>query len=352
MLYLNNMNNKIKISRSKAPLRLGLGGGGTDLKSYYSKYGGEVLNATIDLYAHSTIELLDNNLVIFEASDLSIIEVFSISKFPTFDSKLKLHFGVYSRIVKEFLGGVAPSLKIQTYADAPQGSGLGTSSSIVVSLIKAFVELFQIPLGEYDIANLAYNIERIDLNISGGKQDQYASSFGGFNYIEFTKDDRVIVNPLKVKKWIKSELEESLVLFFTGTSRDSGKIIDQQIKETSIGLSKNIEGMHDLKLAAQKMKNFLLVGDIKGIISQVRIGWEAKKQTSSLITSPQLNEIYEYALSNGALAGKLSGAGGGGFFMFFVEPKNRSKLISALSLINGKVQTFEFIENGVIGWYL
>ncbi len=342
----------MNISRSKTPLRLGLAGGGTDLKSYYSIHGGEVLNATIDLYAHSTIQILQQKKLVLEASDLNVVEEFKLDSLNFSNSRLKLHYGVYRRIVKDFLNGNFPALKIQTYADAPPGSGLGTSSAIVVSIIKAFAELFHLPLGEYEIANLAYDIERIDLGLSGGKQDQYAATFGGFNYIEFTKDDKVIVNPLRVKKWIFRELEESLVLFFTGTSRDSANIINQQVRETTNANSTNLEAMHELKVAARNMKRALLIGDIKGIIEQVKIGWEAKKKTSSFISNEHLNKVYDFAINNGALAGKISGAGGGGFFMFFVDPQNRSSLINALNRIEGKVQTFEFVENGALGWYL
>jgi len=342
----------IKTARSKAPLRLGLAGGGTDLKSYFMLHGGEVLNATIDMYAHTTITLIDKKKIIFEASDLNLTEQYDIRSFDFSNSKLKLHYGVYLRISKDFLNNEFPSLKVQTYADAPQGSGLGTSSAIVVSMIKAFVEFFQLPLGEYDIAKLAYDIERDDLGLSGGKQDQYAATFGGFNYIEFTQDDKVIVNPLRIKKWIKNELEESLVLFFTGTSRESAIIIDQQIRETTNSNSRNLNAMHDLKIASRNMKKALLIGDIKGIVEQVKIGWEAKKKTSNIISNKHLNEVYDFAINHGALAGKISGAGGGGFFMFFVDPQNRSKLINSLQSIDGKVQTFEFVESGTTGWYL
>jgi D-glycero-alpha-D-manno-heptose-7-phosphate kinase len=340
------------ISRSKAPLRIGLAGGGTDIKSYYSVHGGEVLNATIDLFAHCSIEELKVNKVLFEASDLAIYEEFDLNSHSISNSKLKLHFGVYQRFIKDYFGGNFIPIRIQTYADAPQGSGLGTSSALVVAMIKAFVELYKIPLGEYEIAQLAYQIERNDLNLSGGKQDQYSTTFGGFNYIEFSQDEKVIVNPLRVKNWIKNELEESMILFFTGISRESATIIDQQIKETTDQSSFELEAMHALKLAARSMKKHLLTGNINGIIEQIKIGWEAKKRTSSFVSNNHLNEIYNYAMMNGALAGKISGAGGGGFFMFFVEPFNRSRLINALNKLEGKVQTFEFIEKGTVGWYV
>jgi D-glycero-alpha-D-manno-heptose-7-phosphate kinase len=254
--------------------------------------------------------------------------------------------------MKDFFNGKFIPLRIQTYADVPKGSGLGTSSALVVAIIKAFVELFKIPLGDYEIADLAYQIERIDLGLSGGKQDHYSSTFGGFNYIEFFHNEKVIVNPLRIKNWIKNELEESIVLFFTGASRESSRIIDQQIKETSKQSSIHLTAMHDLKESARNMKKSLLIGNISGIIDQIHNGWEAKKKTSSFISNIHLNSIYNFAISNGALAGKISGAGGGGFFMFFVDPINRSRLINSLNKLDGKVQSFEFVEKGALGWYI
>ena len=340
------------IVRSKAPLRLGLAGGGTDIDNYSSIYGGVVLNATINMYAHCTIEVTNTNFIEFIAKDLGVSEVMNIESILPISNKLPLHCGVYNRIVKDYNRGQPMSLKVTTYSDAPAGSGLGTSSAVVVSILKAYIELLKLPLGEYDVAHLAYEIERKDLNLAGGKQDQYAATFGGFNFIEFYKEDRVIVNPLRIRQWMKDELEESIILFFTGKSRESANIIKEQIKNTFENKQSNLEGMHQLKEAAYRMKEALLRGNIDGIALELKNGWEAKKRTSSVITNPLIDEIYQVAIESGAKAGKISGAGGGGFMMFIVDPLKKIDVINALSRFDGKVQNIEFVDNGTKGWYI
>jgi len=340
------------IIRSKAPLRLGLAGGGTDLDSYSSIYGGVVLNATINMYAHCTIETTETKQIEFIAKDLDVHETYLLQSKLEISDKLQLHCGVYNRIIKDYNNGNPISLKITTYSDAPAGSGLGTSSAVVVAILKAFIELLKLPLGEYDVAQLAYEIERKDLDLAGGKQDQYAATFGGFNFIEFYKDNRVIVNPLRIRQWMKDELEESLVLFFTGKSRESANIIKEQIKNTQSNNKNNLDGMHELKEAAYRMKEALLKGDIDGIARELKKGWEAKKKTSSVISNSQIDEIYQTAVKFGAKAGKISGAGGGGFMMFIVDPLKKVDVINALSQFEGKVQNIEFVDRGTKGWYI
>jgi D-glycero-alpha-D-manno-heptose-7-phosphate kinase len=304
------------------------------------------------MYAHCTIETTNNNLIEFVAKDFGVNETYPLQAVLVVSDRLPLHCGVYNRIVKEFNNGNPISLKVTTYSDAPAGSGLGTSSAVVVAILKAYIELLKLPLGEYDVAHLAYEIERKDLNLAGGKQDQYAATFGGFNFIEFYKDDRVIVNPLRIRQWMKDELEESLVLFFTGKSRESANIIKEQIKNTQSNDKNNLEGMHELKEAAYRMKESLLKGDIDGIAKELKNGWEAKKKTSSVITNTQIDLIYQAALSSGAKAGKISGAGGGGFMMFIVDPLKNVDVINALSKFDGKVQNVEFVDRGTKGWYI
>jgi D-glycero-alpha-D-manno-heptose-7-phosphate kinase len=340
------------IIRSKAPLRLGLAGGGTDLDSYSSLYGGVVLNVTINMYAHCTIETTSSNQIEFIAKDFGVSEVYPLSANLDISEKLQLHCGVYNRIIQDFNNGNPISLRVTTYSDAPAGSGLGTSSAVVVAILKAYIELLKLPLGEYDVAHLAYEIERKDLNLAGGKQDQYAATFGGFNFIEFYKDDRVIVNPLRIRQWMKDELEESLVLFFTGKSRESANIIKEQIKNSQSNSKNNLDGMHELKEAAYRMKEALLKGDVDGIAIELRNGWEAKKKTASVISNAQIDEIYQVAIDNGARAGKISGAGGGGFMMFIVDPLRKVDVINALSKYDGKVQIVEFVDKGTKGWYV
>ena len=265
------------------------------------------------------------------------------------DGEASLIKGVYNRVIRDF--DISPrSFKITTYNDAPAGSGLGTSSAMVVCVLKAFIEWLGLPLGDYETSRLAYEIERKDLNLSGGKQDQYAAAFGGFNYMEFLQNDLVIVNPLKIKRWIVDELEASMVLYFTGASRSSAAIIDQQKKNTSSGNEKAIEAMHRIKRSAIDMKFALLKGDMQEFARILGEGWEDKKKMADAITNPMIQNVFDTAMSAGALAGKVSGAGGGGFVMLMVEPTRKKEVIDALNRLDGFVMPFQFTEGGAHGW--
>ena len=336
--------------RSKAPLRLGLAGGGTDISVYYNLYGGCVLNATIDMYAYCVIEPNDSGKIEFVAADLEKKEIYPSEDQLPVSRILPLHTGIYNHLVAEIIKKPL-SFKMTTYSDVPAGSGLGSSSTMVVAVIKAFTEWLNLPLGEYDIAAMAYKIEREDLELAGGKQDQYAATFGGFNFMEFYENDRVIVNPLRLKRWIKNELESSLVLFYTGVSRESANIINEQIEHTKNN-TKNIEYMHSLKNHAVLMKEALLKGDFKGFSSCLLNGWLAKKNMASLITNPLLDELYQYALDNGGESAKISGAGGGGFMMIYCDPCNRIKLIKSLKEKDGMVLTPNFTDIGTQAWII
>ena len=337
------------IIRSKAPLRLGLAGGGSDVSPYSDIYGGLVLNATINLYAYCTIEETEDRLIVIDSLDSGCHETYPLTDAIIAEGKGILVKGVYNRIIKDFQ--IAPrGFKITTYNDAPAGSGLGTSSTMVVCILKAFVEWLSLPLGDYEIARLAYEIERIDLGLSGGKQDQYAAAFGGFNYMEFLQNDIVIVNPLKIKRWIVDELEASMLLYFTGASRESAKIIDEQKKNTSEGKNDAIEAMHQIKQSAIDMKLAILKGDVDGFADILRTAWENKKKMATHITNPMIQEAMDAAMSAGAKAGKVSGAGGGGFIMFVVEPTRKKEVEKALSTLGGFVMPFQFTEGGAHGW--
>lgn len=337
------------IIRSKAPLRLGLAGGGSDVSPYSDLYGGIILNATINLNAYCTIEETDDNAITIESYDGDCFESYSLTRELEIDGKASLLKGTYNRVMRDFSLPLR-ACKITTYNDAPAGSGLGTSSTMVVAILKAFVEWYSLPLGDYEIARLAYEIERKDLQLSGGKQDQYAAAFGGFNYMEFLKDDMVIVNPLKVKRWILDELEASIVLYFTGRSRSSAAIIDEQKKNTSSGNTKSIEAMHRIKQGAIDMKLAVLKGDMKEFARILGQGWEDKKKMAGAITNPVIEEAFAVATKAGALAGKVSGAGGGGFIMFFVEPTKKKAVTEALKQLDGFTMNFNFTDGGAHGW--
>lgn len=337
------------IIRSKAPLRIGLAGGGTDVSPYSDLYGGAILNATINLYAYASLEPLNNGTIEFcidgtekqiqlkSEKELALIEGF------------ELFVGVYNRLIKQF--NFQPlSFRLTSYIEAPQGSGLGTSSTIVVSLLGAFVEWLKLPLGKYDIAHLAYEIERIDLNMSGGKQDQYAATFGGINYMEFLANDNVIVNPLKLKEEVLYELEFNLLLYFTATQRLSASIINEQVKNVQDKNEKSVEAMHHLKAQAQQMKDSLLRGDLHKIGEILHFGWTHKKQIAHSISNDLIDSVYATALAHGATGGKISGAGGGGFMFFYCPAVTKIKVARAIENLGGSVQPFKFTQIGLTTW--
>ena len=335
------------IIRSKAPLRLGLAGGGTDLDSYCDKHTGYVLNSTISLYVHCTIEERDDSKIVFETTDIGEKAEYQSDKYLPFDGKLDLLKGIYNRIVRDYKTEPL-SFTLTTYSDVPSGSGLGGSSTLVVAVIKAFVEWLYLPLGEYDIAKMAFEIEREDLGIIGGAQDQYAATFGGFNFMEFYDCKKVIVNPLRIKNWIIDELEESMVLYFTNITREAS-IIEKE-KKSVLNKKKSLEAMHQVKADAVEMKEALLKGDIFRFAQILGKSWESKKRVSDAISNNEIDKIYDLAMKHGAYSGKVSGAGGGGFMFFMVDPRKKLELIRVLNEQNGSVINFHFVKEGTKGW--
>lgn len=336
------------IIRSKAPLRLGLGGGGTDVSPYSDNYGGAILNATISLYAHAHITLNAENKITLYAADRKEKDVLDYNNTLEVSGTNQLAKGIYNRIQKDF-DITIPPFNLTTFVDAPAGSGLGSSSTLVVAIIGAFVEWLQLPLGDYDIAHYAYQIERNDLQMAGGKQDQYAATFGGFNFMEFYKDDKVIVNPLRIKKEYMMELENNLLLFYTETSRLSSKIIEAQQQNVKNNNEKSIEAMHALKQQAQDMKEALLKGNVNAIGEILDYGFQQKKKMASGISNPMIEEMYETAIKAGATGGKISGAGGGGFMMFYCPDVTRYKVAEKLNKF-GAIQQYHFEKHGLVSW--
>jgi D-glycero-alpha-D-manno-heptose-7-phosphate kinase len=336
--------------RARAPLRLGLAGGGTDVSPYCDTHGGYVLNATIDRYAYAVIKLLDEPIVRFLATDQQKEEVRTTSEPIILNGNLNLHKAVYNAIIHQYNDGKAISLELSTFCDAPAGSGLGSSSTLVVVMIRAFTELLNLPLDDYTIARLAFKIERIDCGLQGGSQDQYSATFGGFNFMEFYPERRAVINPLRIKNWIICELEASLVLYYTGVSRESANIIADQSKNVEYGSIEAIEAMHGIKREALIMKECLLKGDFNGIVESMRNGWENKKRSAKTVSNPYIEEIHNAAIKSGALAGKISGAGGGGFIMFFVPPDKRMDVVRRLNQFEGQVSNCHFTKLGTQAW--
>ncbi len=338
-----------KIFRSRAPLRLGLAGGGTDVSPYSDIYGGAVLNATISLFAYVDIELMTDRKIVFEAKDYETSESYHMDEEIDLKGQLNLLKGVYKRIMIDF-PFEHKGIRITTYVQAPPGSGLGSSSTLVVALIGAFVEMLNLPLGEYDIAHYAYEIERNDIGLAGGKQDQYAATFGGFNYMEFYKDDKTIVNPLRIKPDYIYELEKNMVLFYTSKSRESARIIKEQVENVKSKNSASINAMHHIKEQSVMMKEALLKGELHNIGKIFDFGHIHKRNMAANITNPHLENIYDCAKSSGASGGKISGAGGGGFMAFYCPGTSRYNVIKTLSRFEGKTIPFLFTEKGLTHW--
>lgn len=336
--------------RSKAPLRLGLAGGGSDVSPYSDTYGGAVLNATVDKYAHCTIQETGNGFITMHAADLNRKARYKTALTLAPDGHFDLHKGVYNRIVKQFGIKKPLSFKIVTSCDVPPGSGLGSSSTMVVAILKAFAEWLNLPLGDYDTAFLACEIERTDLQMAGGKQDQYAATFGGFNFIEFYGNNRVIVNPLRIKQWMTDELQASMLLYYTGDTRESDKIIHEQRRNVIENRITAIEATHTIKENAFTMKNLLLKGEIIPFCKALGKDWENKKQMAASITNNHIDTIYRSALEAGAYGGKVSGAGGGGFMIFTVDPLKKHKVIKTLEQYGGKILNFSFSNSGSRSW--
>ncbi len=339
--------------RARAPLRLGLAGGGTDLSPYCDQWGGAVLNATVDRFAFAHVTPAPGGRLIFRASDMGQEERFERGATPPPPSEgLVLHRAVHSRFVRD--GHLDPDLglTISTTSDAPAGSGLGSSSALVVAMVEALRAALELPLSRYELARLAYEIERVDLGLAGGRQDQYAAAFGGVNFIEFLPGGQVIVNPMRVGRAELNELESAMVVCFSGRSRRSETIISQQIGGLDSANRQTLAAMHRLKDEALAMKFAVLEGDIAEVGRILNASWAAKQRTAEGISTPEIERLFSVGRAHGATGGKVSGAGGGGFLMFCTDPENRYRLVSALNAAGGQASSVKFTFDGAEAWAL
>ncbi|RAP34018.1 dehydrogenase [Candidatus Marinamargulisbacteria bacterium SCGC AG-410-N11] len=339
--------NSVSLIRSKAPLRLGFSGGGTDVSPYCDIHGGSVLNITINLFAHASIKPLNQNLIIFKSICHNLNEEIELCNEIPLNGNFKLAKATYNRIIKDFNIN-PPSFELTTKVDAPPGSGLGSSSTLVVAMVSAFSHWLNLPLSDYDIASLAFKIEREDCQMQGGKQDQYAATFGGVNFMEFSRD-KVIVNPLRLKDTILQELNHNIVLFNLGQNRNSSTIIQKQANNSKSNIH-TINALHCLKKDSIKMKNALITGDLNQVGNGLAQSWEFKKKLTSSITSPYIDDVYNTAVQNGAIGGKVSGAGGGGHIMFYCPENSKYKVIESLKKFKGSHQPMHFYSKGAQSW--
>ncbi len=339
------------ILRGRAPLRLGLGGGSTDVEPYSTQYGGRILNATIDKYAYAFVEHGPDGAVAFSSPDRDRAGEADIDGLAALEEDFPLHVAVYRRVVAEFNGGAPLPLRLATQVDAPPGSGLGSSSALVVAMLMTTCEFIGVSPGPYELARMAWEVERVDLGMAGGWQDHYAAAFGGFNFMETRRKGGIVVNPLRIRRDVIIELEASLLLYFGGVSRFSSDVIAQQQRNVVDGDEDAIDATHAIRSEALEMKDHLVVGDIPGFSDSLLRGWEAKKRTASQISNPAIEHAYAVAQAHGMVAGKVSGAGGGGFLMMIVDPRRRIEVARNLEQeCGGSVTPCLFTKDGAVTW--
>ena len=329
------------ISKAKSPVRISFAGGGTDLTTYFYEEGGAVLNATINKFTHAILEKRDDEKIIIHSYDLNKKLTFKNISEISLNGELDLIKSVIQLLKPEF------GFDLTTYSDVPPGSGLGGSAVLLSAVIGAFNNYKENKFSDYEIAELAFHAERVVMNLSGGWQDQYATVFGGFNFIEL-KDRENIVNPLRINDDLINELEDSLLLCYTGINHNSGDIHDEQ-KELMKNKSQK-EYAETAKNIAYEMKSKLLKGYIDDFGELLGKAWETKKMFSPKITNDYLNEIYTFALSNGAIGGKLLGAGSGGYYLLCVPTDKKLDLIKALEKRKLQIETITFDSIGLRQW--
>jgi D-glycero-alpha-D-manno-heptose-7-phosphate kinase len=339
----------MKIYRAKAPLRISFAGGGTDVSPYADERGGLVLNATVDKYAYATLRVTDDRSITIKSLDYHTIAKFDLDQPMVYDGQLDLVKATIKRLNGPALNDSTQGYDLLLHTDAPPGSGLGSSSALVVAIIGVFNQWLRLPLTNYEIASLAYQIERVDLGIKGGRQDQYAAAFGGFNLMEFY-GDRVIVNPLRVPEDILNELHYSLMLFYTGGTRLSAHIIDKQTEGFVKKREAVVAAMDEVKRLTTETKNALLQGRLEDFGKLLHNSWTNKKKMAASITTPQIDEIYQEARKLGALGGKISGAGGGGYMFLYCPYETQPTITERLESLGAIRVDFSFERNGLQSW--
>jgi D-glycero-alpha-D-manno-heptose-7-phosphate kinase len=328
--------------RAKAPLRVSFAGGGTDVAPFPAEEGGLVLSATINRYAYGSLTPRADDKIRVESVDFGMSMDFTDDDALTFDGRLDLVKAAIRRLGR---GG----FDLFLHTGAPPGSGLGASSSVMVAVIGLLKEYHRLPLTDYEIAEMAFTLEREDLGIKGGCQDQYAATFGGFNFLEIA-GDRVLVNPLRISRDVIHELEHNMLLCYTGTTRASDRIIDDQTGRFREGEEAALEGLRMQKELAVEMKNALLRRRLNDFGELLGTAWEYKKKMSPRITTAFIDEAYEEARRNGALGGKVTGAGGGGYMLFYCPFHLKHKVAEALIALGASVTEFEFTHAGLCTW--
>ncbi len=335
--------NRATIIRARAPLRISFVGGGTDIPAYYEKNGGAVLSSTINRYSHVNLYPREDGEVRIRSLDLGSSVNYRIDEEPIYDGAHDLAKAAIRRM------GSERGFELDVATEAPPGSGLGGSSAVTAAILAAVRELTGVIVDEYEMAELNYKIERLDLGIAGGKQDQYATVFGGFNVIEFFRD-RVLVTPLRLRREVLNELECHLMLCYTGQIRTSLGLVERQVRAFAEGRPESVSALARLHEMVFEMMEVLLKGQVRRFGELLDESLLTKKRMNPDITTPAIDEMYDLARKNGAIGGKLLGAGGGGYLLLFVEGHRRHDVKAALEKAGGQFTTFSFDEFGLQSW--
>jgi D-glycero-alpha-D-manno-heptose-7-phosphate kinase len=337
------------IIRSKAPLRISFSGGGSEVSPYKDEYGGVVLSATIDKYAYGSLRLREDRNVAVTSLDYDIVAKYNLDDEIKYDGELDL----VKAVIKNLNKGYKQGFDFFIHSDAPPGSGLGSSSTMVVALIGLLKHLQRLPLTNYEIANLAYHIEREDLGIKGGMQDQFAATFGGFNFIEFGRGpglSNIVVNPLRMDAGVINELEYRLLLCYTGRTRLSANIINDQVLAYTKKEEDVLKAMEELKKITIELKNALLQARLDDFGRLLHEAWINKKKMARQITNDMIDALYAAARKHGALGGKILGAGGGGYLLLYCEFDKKHLVAKELEKLGGQFVEFTFDHHGLQTW--
>lgn len=340
--YFPEVQQKKIFARAKAPVRVSFGGGGSDTSAFFYKNNGAVINSTITLYSHVTLKVRDDKKIQLHSLDLNKSIKFNNLK------ELLQHDGRFS-LIRCAVMAIKPDFGFELFihSDYPMSSGLGGSATVTAAILGCFNQFRTDKWDQYEIAEIAFQAERLHLGVSGGWQDQYATVFGGLNFIEFNKDQNII-NPIRLSEDVLLELEESLILCYTGLTHDSGNIHNDQKKQTKKDdikdrINSNVELTYE-------MRDNLLKGRLTDFGKNLHKAWMNKRSFSNKISNPALDEIYDGAIKNGAIGGKLLGAGGGGYFLFYVPPFSVHTLLKWLKNKNLYNTTFKFESKGLQSW--
>jgi D-glycero-alpha-D-manno-heptose-7-phosphate kinase len=344
--------------RAKTPLRISFAGGGTDVPPFPEREGGLVLNATISRYAYGTLVPGSGEKISIESVDYGTTATYGIDESLDHDGKLDMAKAAIRNVEARYPRRASDPTDRQRFhqgfelflhSNAPPGTGLGSSSAMAVTLIGLLKEFRHLQMTDYEIASLACSIERDDLGIKGGLQDQYVTAFGGFNLIEFGAD-RVIVNPLRIAPDALLELEQCLLLCYTGVSRTADHIIDDQTKRFEQHNEVALEGLRRQKALAIEMKEALLERRLNDFGELLHQAWQAKKHMSSRISNDRIDNMYEEARRNGAIGWKVTGAGGGGYMLFYCDYRTKHRVAEAMLAMDARVEEFAFEQEGLRTW--